>query len=190
MKLILVLPFLATTISSALFQPRIASDDSVSESVSLNASSNLDNNALCEEASEYVKERLAEIVRLQTGHLPVPSDLGGYLFAVIKGREMLGCPSISGLNANGSFSSASPHSTRNSSEAIGDPCEVTRIVHEEVMYPIGVLKESKVPIPPFLAGWYSTTLDVAKYLGCQFSGAGWESLTKSTDASSGDTTTA
>lgn len=192
MKFILLFPLLAIGISPVLSQPRSSAIDNIPQSAPLNARSD-SVEVLCQQVNEFATDRLAEITRLQSRNLPVPSDLGGYFFALVSGRKMFGCPSDSLLGANGSSNSASSRSKRssssNSSEALGDPCEVVRKLLEQVMDPMGVLKDNTIPVPGYLAGWYSLVQDSIKFLKCEISDTGAEDVANSTDASSGDTNT-
>lgn len=193
MKLILLFPLLAISISPVLSQPRSSAIDNIPQSAPLNARSD-SVDVLCQQVSEFATDQLAEITRLQSRNLPVPPDLGGYFFALVSGRKMFGCPSDSLLSSNGSSSSASSRSKRSSSnssssEALGDPCEVVRTLHEQVMDPMGVLKDNTIPVPGYLAGWYSLVQDSIKFLKCEISDTGAEGVANSTDASSGDTNT-
>lgn len=183
------------TISPALSQDRTNAIEETSKSAPLHSRANLVPFA-CHKANDLVSEQLAEISHLQARDLPVPPDLAGYLFAVYHGRDMLGCPSTPLLSPVDSSSSTSkrsdsedvnlPPPTKGHLPGWGDPCEVAKILRVQVMEQISVLRDNNVPIPAYLAGWYSVTEDADKNLQCGFEGAAMENETNSTTSQSSD----
>lgn len=185
MKSISVLLLLAGTISPTLSQPHTAVINHSPESARLDARSDLVPFA-CHKANELVVGQLAEISQLQSRALPIPADLAGYFYAVVHGRKMLGCPASNFLSHNSSSSSV-PQPLKRSSEPAdpnghfpgwGDPCEVARILKDQAMDQILVLRDNNIQIPAYLAGWLSVTKDADKNLKCGFLGAGMEELTE------------
>lgn len=193
MKSFSLLSFLAITIPHTLSEPRAAATDNTPETAHLHSRANLVPFA-CHKANTIISDQLAEISQLQSRNLPVPPDLAGYLFAVYHGRDMLGCPGMPLLGSADSSSSASAQSKRSSEDVNlppptkghlpgwGDPCEVSKILRVQVMEQINVLKDNNVPIPAYLAGWYSVTEDADKNLKCGFEGAAMENETNSTSS--------
>lgn len=172
MKSITILPFIAMGICPALCQPRAAAIDGIPDSAPLDSRSNLVPYA-CSQSNILVSEQIAEIEQLQSKELPIPPDLAGYVFAVVNGRRMVGCPSSDLISPNGTSSSESSRSERRSSEPAdtdgrgpgwNDPCEAERILVKQVTDQMNVLKEYNIPIPAYLAGWWSLTQDAAKIL--------------------------
>lgn len=121
----------------------------------------------CTQANILISDQLAEIEQLQSRNLPVPGDLAGYVFAVANGRKIAGCPEVPllNVNVNGSSSSASGQSKRSDDEptdANGDPCKALHVLKEQVMGQMSVLRQYNIPIPAYLAGWFSLTKDATK----------------------------
>lgn len=119
----------------------------------------------CTRANTIIESQLAEISQLQSSHLPTPPDLAGYFYSVVYGRRLLGCPSTPLLSA---------HSKRSGiiddhPEVRGDPCKTLRVLYQEVIDPIHVLQESNIPVPAYLAGFWSSVSDGEKMLNCGFS---------------------
>ena len=122
----------------------------------------------CNISNALITNQLAEIQHLQERSIPVTHDLTGYFYAIVKGRKILGCPHPNPLDAS-SASSAGNVAKRASpleQEVFEDLCKPARQLKDEVMEQIGVLQEYHMPIPDFLAGWYSLTKDADKYLNC------------------------
>ncbi|KAL9074742.1 MAG: hypothetical protein Q9161_002111 [Pseudevernia consocians] len=160
MKSITILPFIAI----ALSQSRAAAADDISNTAPLVPRSSLLPYA-CTQANILISDQLAEISQLQSRDLPVPGDLAGYVFAVANGRRISGCPPVPLLN--GSSSSTSEQSKPVDDEPTytnGDPCKTLRLLKEQVMDQMNVLREYNIPIPPYLAGWFSLTKDATKIL--------------------------
>lgn len=192
MKSISLLPLLAITVSPALSHPQNAAIDDNSNSALLDSRANLVPFA-CHKANTIIADQLAEISQLQSRNLPIPPDLGGYFYAVVYGRRLLGCPSIPLLSPDGSSSAATQPSKRSSEPADpdghnpgwGDPCEVARMLKDQVMDQIDVMKDNNFPVPAYLAGWFSTTQDAERDLKCGFLGAGMENLESSSNTTNG-----
>lgn len=163
MKLTYFLHLLAFAIAPALSQPHNAAIDNT---LAPTLASRADTVPFaCTRANTIIESQLAEISQLQSNHLPIPPDLSGYFYSVVYGRRLLGCPSTPLL---------SPHSKRSGiiddhPEVRGDPCKTLRVLYEEVIDPIHVLKNNNIPIPAFLAGLWSSVSDGEKMLSCGFS---------------------
>ncbi|KAF6228634.1 hypothetical protein HO173_011805 [Letharia columbiana] len=191
MKSFSILPLIAITISPALSHPRAGAIDDTRNSASLDSRSNLVPHA-CSRANTLVSEQLAEISQLQSRNLPTPADLAGYFFAIIHGRRILGCPSDPLLSPDNSSTSAAQHPKRNSEPkdpdgqypGWGDPCGTVKILIEQVMDQMTVLRDNQIPVPPYLAGWSLLTSDANTELKCGFLGAGMEDGGNSTGTSS------
>lgn len=54
-------------------------------------------------------------------------------------------------------------------EVRGGPCKTLRLLYEEVIDPIHVLKNINLPVPAYLAGLWSSVVDGEKSLSCCFS---------------------
>ena len=166
MKATTILPFVAITIFPALSQTRTGAIDDIPKSMPLDPRSGLLPYA-CTQSNILVSDQLAEIKQLQSRNLPIPADLAGYIFAVTNGRRIAGCPAVPLLGDNGSSnSSAATDKAKRSSDpaANGNPCATLRILREQVTEQMEVLREYNIPIPPYLAGWFSLTKDAGKIL--------------------------
>ena len=173
MKSISALLLLATATSPTLSQPLAAAINDSPKPAPLAFRSELVP-FVCHEANALITEQLAEISQMQSKTYPVPPDLAGYFYAVVHGRELLGCPSEPLLSPKGS-SKSTPQSSKSSSEPAIDEgdsaglkktCEVVYKQTEEVMDQMTVLKDNNIPIPPYLAGWFSVIKAADKYLQC------------------------
>ena len=166
-----VLLLLAISISPALSQPRAAANDDPADVQIPKSTADVIPFA-CQESNILVTDQLAEITHLQSRSIPVPHDLVGYFYAVVKGRRMLGCPNpdpFSTLNKNStSAQNLSKRSSSEEAQIVAELCKPARQLKEEVMDQIAVLEEYKMPIPDFLAGWWSVTKDADSFLNCGF----------------------
>ena len=176
----LLLILLGTTISPALSQPRAAEINDSPEPAPLAERADLVP-FVCHEANKLIDEQLAEIAQMQAKKYPVTPDLAGYFYAVVHGRSMLGCPSEPLIPQGSVESTAQKLKTSNEPTIYkGDSagrqktCEVVYKQTEEVMDQMTVLKENNIPIPPYLAGWFSLIKDADRYFQC---GLGTENVT-------------
>ena len=185
MKSVSALLLLATAISPALSQPRAAAINDSPEPAPLAMRADLVP-FVCEEANALITQQLAEIAQLQKKKYPVPPDLAGYFYAVVHGRQLLGCPSTTLLNPKASSvstpsaSSTEPAIYQGDAAGLRKTCAVVYKQSEEVMDQMIVLKDNNIGIPPFLAGWFSVVKDADKYLQCG-SGTANITLTSSTE---------
>ena len=190
MKCISALLLLATTISPALSQPLAAEINDSPEPAPLAERADLVP-FVCHEANKLIDEQLAEIAQMQSKKYPVTPDLAGYFYAVVHGRAMLGCPAEPLLKPQASAESLAQKLRTSSEPAIyeGDSagrqktCEVVYKQTEEVMDQMVVLKENNIPIPPYLAGWFSLIKDADRYFQCEL-GTENVKVTSSKDESS------
>ena len=181
MKPFSALLLLATALSPALSQPLDAEFNDSLEPAPLASRANLVP-FVCHEANKLIDEQLAEIGQMQAKKYPVTPDLAGYFYAVVHGRTMLGCPSAPLLFPQAGAESTAQKLKTSSEPAIyeGDSagrqktCEVVYKQTEEVMDQMKVLKENNIPIPPYLAGWFSLIKDADRYFQC---GLGTENVT-------------
>ena len=173
MKSISALLLLATAISPALSQPRAAAINDSPNPAPLAERADLVP-FVCHEANKLIDEQLAEIAQMQSKKYPVTPDLAGYFYAVVHGRSMLGCPSVPLIPQGSAESTAQKLKTSNEPAIYeGDSagrqktCEVVYKQTEEVMDQMIVLKENNIPIPPYLAGWFSLIKDADRYFQCE-----------------------
>ena len=134
----------------------------------------------CNISNALITNQLAEIEHLQARSIPVPHDLTGYFYAIVRGRKILGCAYPNPLEAQSANSTAAAGNVakRSSSvedEVYADLCKPARQLKEEVMEQIDVLQQYQMPIPDFLAGWFSLTKDADKYLNCGLQNMSYES---------------
>ena len=168
-----LLLLLATTISPALSQPLADEINDSPEPAPLAKRANLVP-FVCHEANRLIDEQLAEIAVMQSKKYPVTPDLAGYFYGVVHGRSMLGCPAEPLLIPHGSAESIAQKLRTSSEPAIyeGDSagrqftCEVVYKQTTEVMDQMTVLKQNDIPIPPYLAGWFSLIKDADRYFQC------------------------
>ncbi len=75
-------------------------------------------------------------------------------------------PLLGGNASSSSSSSSATDKAKRSSDpaANGNPCETLRILREQVMDQMNVLRGYDIPIPAYLAGWFSLTKDAGKIL--------------------------
>ena len=174
MKFVSALLLLATAISPALSQPFDAEINDTLEPAPLALRADLVP-FVCHEANKLIDEQLAEISAMQAKKYPVTPDLAGYFYAVVHGRSMLGCPSAPLLIPHASSAESLAQKLKTSSEPAiyeGDSagrqktCEVIYKQTEEVMDQMKVLWENNIPIPPYLAGWFSLIKDADRYFQC------------------------
>ena len=174
-----MLALLAITTSPVLSQPQaaantmsapVAGPTSVSDAISW----------ACDESNDLIAAQLGEIAHLQAREIAVTHDLAGYFYAIVKGRKLLGCPNVNPLSVHSQQNSttATPDKSKRGSgngssekaQIIETLCKPALQLREDVMDQIGALQEYKMPIPDFLAGWYSLTEDANKYWNCGFQG--------------------
>ena len=143
MKPTYILPLLAFAIAPALSKPyRTAIENTLATTLTSRA----DNVPFaCTKANTIIESQLAEISQLQSSHLPVPPDLAGYFYSVVYGRKLLGCPSTPILSAHSKRSGV----INDHPEVRGDPCKVLRVLYDEVIDPIHVLKRNNIPVRTF-----------------------------------------
>lgn len=90
---------------------------------------------------------------------------------------MLGCPTEILINANGTGTdpSASREFKRDGATTTnplghdtgyGDPCEVVRLLRDQVEDQMSLVKGYKIATPDYLAGWYSGAQDLDDGLKC------------------------
>ena len=193
MKSISALLLLAITISPALSQPRAGEINDSPDPAPLAGRADLVP-FVCHEANKLIDEQLAEIAVMQAKKYPVTPDLAGYFYAVVHGRAMLGCPSAPLLKPQGSAESIAQKLRTSSEPAIyeGDSagrqktCAVVYKQTEEVMDQMIVLKENSIPIPPYLAGWFSLIKDADRYFQCQLGTANVTVTSSKEDSSRGE----
>ena len=173
MKSIYILPLLAITISPTVSQPHNAAIDSTSESAPIKSRSGEVPQA-CHDTNAIVYDQLNEISRLQSKNLPATHDLAGYLYAVFSGRKMLGCPNEPLLSANGNDTSALYQFKRSAETADplghnpgwGNPCDVVRILKDQVEDQMNIMEGYQIATPDYLAGWFSGAQDLDDGLRC------------------------
>ena len=183
MKPVSALLLLATAISPALSQPFAGEINDSPEPAPLALRADLVP-FVCREANALINEQLQNIEDMQSKGYPVSPDLAGYFYAVVHGRTLLGCPSEPLLTPKAGDEPTSQKLKTSSEPAIyeGDSagrqktCEVVYKETVEVMDQMTVLKENNIPIPPYLAGWFSLIKDVDRYFQC---GLGTENVTYS-----------
>lgn len=163
MKLTHILPLLAFAIAPALSQPHSTAIDNTLAPTLTSRTGSVP--FACTKANTIIESQLAEISQLQSSHLPIPPDLAGYFYSVVYGRQLLGCPSTPLLSASSKRSVI----IDDHPEVTGDPCKVLRVLYEEVIDPIHVLKSNNIPVPAYLAGFWSSVSDGEKSLKCGFS---------------------
>lgn len=175
MKSISILPLLAIIISPVFSQPHNAVNGNTPNSAPIDSRSGSVPQA-CHDTNAIVYRQLEEISRLQARSLPTTHDGAGYLYAISSGRKMLGCPTEVLLNSNGSDTSASRQFKRSSGTTnplghdpgYGDPCEVVRLLNDQVEDQMGLMTGYKIATPDYLAGWYSGTQDLDDGLKCGY----------------------
>lgn len=140
MKSTYILPLLAFAIAPALSKPH--STKKLAPTLTSRAD---DVPFACNRANTIIESQLAEISQLQSSHLPLPPDLAGYFYSVVYGRELLGCPSTPLLSTHSKRSEV----INDHPEVHGDPCKVLRVVYNEVIGPIHVLKSNNIPVRTF-----------------------------------------
>ena len=173
MKSISILPLLALAIPPTFPQPHNAAIDNTSKSAPINSRSNLVPTA-CHKTNKIVYDQLQEISWLQSKDLPTSHDGAGYLYAVFSGRKMLGCPGEDLISSNGNDTSASQQFKRGGETVdpmkhdlgFGDPCEVVRLLKDQVEAQMMVTNSYKIATPDYLAGWYAGTQDLDSGLNC------------------------
>ncbi|CAF9910274.1 hypothetical protein IMSHALPRED_009139 [Imshaugia aleurites] len=162
MKLTHILPLLAFAIAPALSHPHQGESDNT---LAPSLTSREDTIPFaCTKANTIIASQLAEISQLQTNKLPVPPDLAGYFYSVVYGRTLLGCPSTPLLAAHSKRDIIDDHP-----EVRGKPCGVLHVLYQQVVDPIHVLRLNNIPVPAYLAGWYSSVSDANRNLACGFS---------------------
>ena len=169
MKATYLLPLLASAITTALSHPHHhpASDSPFVPTLTSRAESVP---YACSKASDIIQSQLAELSRLQAKAIPIPDDLGGFFYAIVLGRRMLGCPSTSLISAHSKRDVAGSGSIiQGRAERSGDPCVVLRVLYDQVVDPIRVLKENGIPVPAYLSGFWGSVKDGVDGLQCSFS---------------------
>lgn len=174
MKPISILLLLSSIISPALAQAEAAADKRLSGIKEPTSLSEVIPFA-CSTSNILITDQLSEIKHLQSRSIPITHDLAGYFYAVVKGRQQLGCPDEDPFSVQ-EQDSASAHTMlkragSNSSEIAQVTellCKPARALNDEVMSQIHVLRKYGFPVPDYLAGWWSVTMDADKFLGCGF----------------------
>ena len=188
MKPISILLLLCSIIAPAYSQAQAAADKKLSGVKEPTHSADVIPFA-CSTSNILIADQLSEIKNLQARGIPVTHDLAGYFYAVVKGRQQLGCPdenpfSVHEQNST-SVSTLSKRASSNSSEMAEVTemlCKPARALSDEVMAQINVLKKYEFPIPDYLAGWWSVTRDADKWLKCGFQNTDIGPVSKSTEA--------
>ena len=173
MKSISILPLLAIIIFPVFSQPHNAVKGNIPKSAPINLRSESVPQA-CHDTNAAVYRQLEDISQLQSKEIPTTHDGAGYLYAVSSGRKMLGCPTEVLVDSNGNDTSASREFKRSPEGSdplghdagYGDPCEVVRLLKDQVEDQIGLMKGYKIATPDYLAGWYSGTQDLDDGLKC------------------------
>ena len=171
MKLISLLPLIALTFAAEdVSDAAGATSEDFSHTALPNSTAGVFPFA-CNISNALITNQLAEIQHLQERSIPVPHDLTGYFYAIVRGRKILGCayPNPLDPQAANSTAAAGNVAKRTSTvedEIFADLCKPARQLKEEVTEQIGVLQQYKMPVPDFLAGWFSLTKDADKYLNC------------------------
>lgn len=167
MKTISILPLLGISISPALSQPgATVSYDLHGETLPTSTAEIIP--FACSESNILVVDQLAKIKYLQSKNIPITADLAGYLFAVVKGRKLLGCANSNPFNSSTSTSTQNLSKRSSSEQALMTQilCKPTIALTKTVMEQIAVLEEYGIVIPDYLAGWFGVTKDADNFLDC------------------------
>lgn len=126
----------------------------------------------CEQGNNILSEQLAEMAKLKAQNISVPPYLAGYYTAVSAGRQSIGCPGTLPVR-------------RRDFTPKQEPCDVIIEQHDRMMALIDRFEKEKIGVAPFIAGFFSATLDGNKALGCvPFTGRG--AVAPVVDAGAGD----
>ena len=173
MKCLQLLYLLAISAFPTLSQSKPATNKDFTSVAALKSASNVIPWA-CNQSNLLIGEQLAEITHLKSKNIPIPHDLAGYLYAVVKGRKLLGCPDLNPFNTHqqntttSTLSRSKRSSTSEAAEVEEILCKPARILKEDVMEQIDVLKGYQIPIPDYLAGWWAVTKDADSFIKCGF----------------------
>ena len=114
----------------------------------------------CDSGNNILNEQLSEMARLKAQNISVPPYLAGYYTAISSGRQAIGCPDTLPVR-------------RREFTPLEEPCDVINEQHDRMMVLIDRFEKDNIGVAPFIAGFFSATLDGNKALGCvPFTGKG------------------